>query len=448
MIARTGVQTRTRKSLLYPLALSLAVGMASALVCIAFRLVLRGLQWIFTGQGGLLADAAAHLSFGRRILIPVAGASLATLVTAWSRRHVAKNGASDYVEAVRFENGRLAFVGTAWRSIASALSIASGAAIGREGSMIQFAASCISSLRQRADATDLSLCDAVCCAVTGAVSSVYNAPIAGVFFGLEIVLGLRPFGRKAWTYVPRLVAAAAGAAGINWLLADQKALFVPAQSFSFQRADIFGVLATSAIIGLLGPIYLYLMKAGKILKSLPFPMIWSALLVGILSCAQPDTWGNGDSGVFKVLAGNVPIAVIAIILLARLLATSACTGSGVVGGVFTPTVFSGAAIGLFCGYGMGLLITNSSPQTSYALIGIACLLAAVTHAPFMAMFMAAELTGALDWLWVLAPACFLSLVISKRLSAQSFYAVATQDPVKTAPPKQLGPVSSKLPAEV
>lgn len=133
------------------------LGAASGLACVAVRLFFRMLQWVFVQQTGMLPTAAAALSPARRILIPVIGAALATVVVRMTRRSTQDLPFEEYVEAVRFNDGHIPFLSTAWRTVSSAFSVATGAAIGREGSMIQFAAAVTSWVGERAPVRPLSL---------------------------------------------------------------------------------------------------------------------------------------------------------------------------------------------------------------------------------------------------------------------------------------------------
>jgi chloride channel protein, CIC family len=180
---------RTVESLLAPGVWAVALGAASGSACVAVRLFFRLLQWVFVQQTGMLPIAAATLPSARRILTPIIGAALPTLVAWMMRRSVLDLRFEEYVEAVRFRNGRIPLLSTVWRTASSAFSVATGAAIGREGSMIQFAAAISSWVGERSPLLNLSLSRQVAYGAAAAVAGAYQAPIAGVFFATEIVLG-------------------------------------------------------------------------------------------------------------------------------------------------------------------------------------------------------------------------------------------------------------------
>jgi CIC family chloride channel protein len=177
-------------------------------------------------------------------------------------------------------------------------------------------------------------------------------------------------------------------------------------------------------MGALGPAYHWLIHSLRFARKLPAALLWSGALVGALSLFHTEVWGNGDVALSHIMQ-TTPMAVHAVlaVLALRLLATVFCVGTGTVGGVFTPTLFAGSAAGLLFGH----LLHAPSPVL-FAMVGMGCLLAAVTHAPWMAAFMAAELTGHLFLLPLLLPCCMLAGQLSKHLSPHSLYALATPEP--------------------
>ena len=118
---------RTVKSWLAPSVWAIVLGAASGSACVAVRLFFRLLQWVFVQQTGMLPIAAATLPPARRILTPVIGAALATLVVWMMRRWAPDLRFEDYVEAVRLRNGRIPLLSTVWRTVSSAFSVATGA---------------------------------------------------------------------------------------------------------------------------------------------------------------------------------------------------------------------------------------------------------------------------------------------------------------------------------
>ena len=408
------------------------VGLLSALICIAFRFSLVLMERIIIGQPGLLAEGAAHLPLWRRVATPVAGATIATLVTNWSRRYANSKGFVDYVEAVRSRVGQVSFAPTVWKVIASGFSLATGAAVGREGSMIQLAASSISLFGRKWKIQSISPERLVACGVAAAVATVYQAPVAGAFFALEIVLGIRVLSSEAIVEIPALLLSSMTGGLLSILVEGGKPLFKAATDPDLELRDVLSAAFTAAIIGLAGPLYLRITQGAREFKEFPLAVVWSGVLVGLLSCLQPEVWGNGDSGIHDIVGGKLTIAMAGSLLLLRLCATTTCVGAGVAGGVFTPTVFAGSVLGLLCGQVLHPSIPAHSLSLTYPILGMGCLLASVTRAPFMAAIIAAELTGTARLLPLTIVCCLLSWQIASKLSPQSIYDPATPEPATTA----------------
>jgi len=406
-------------SLLAPGVWAVVLGAASGLACVAVRLFFRLLQWIFVQQTGMLPIAAATLPPARRILTPIVGAALATLVAWMMRRSAPDLRFEEYVEAVRLRNGRIPLLSTVWRTVSSAFSVATGAAIGREGSMIQFAAAISSWVAERCPLRNLSLSRQVAYGAAAAVAAAYQAPIAGVFFAMEIVLG-----EWSWNDAPQLLLASSTGWLVSRFLLGAGPLFLVKGSLPITH-DLLWVLPLALVLGAAGPAYQRLLHLSGAAKRLPFALLWSGLAVGVLSLIEPKVWGNGDAALLGVLQNKSMLLGILSVLACRLAATTFCVGTGTVGGVFTPTLFVGAALGLAAGH-----LLHLPEPTILAICGMGLLMAAVTHAPFMAALMAVELTGQWHLLAIILPCNLLASLIARRISRESLYAIASPEPAQ------------------
>lgn len=146
------------------------------------------------------------------------------------------------------------------------------------------------------------------------------------------------------------------------------------------------------------------------------------LIVGLLSLFTPAVWGNGYSTVQSFLTAPPLLMIIAGIFLCKLCAVLASSGSGAPGGVFTPTLFIGLAIGMLYGRSLGLWFPDGEEITLLlGLTGMATLLAATTHAPIMSTLMICEMTGEYQLLPGLLIACVIASVISRTLHRDSIY---------------------------
>jgi chloride channel protein, CIC family len=398
---------------------AIVLGAASGSACVAIRLFFHLLQWVFVQQTSMLPIVAATLPPARRILTPIIGAALATLVLRMMRRWGPDWHFEEYVAAVRLRNGRIPLLSTVWRTASSAFSVATGAAIGREGSMIQFAAAISSWVGERSPLRNLSLSRQVAYGAAAAVAAAYQAPIAGVFFATEIVMG-----EWAWCDIPQLLLASSTGWLISCLLLGAGPLF-PVSGSLLITHELLWVLPLTLVLGAVGPAYQKLLHFSRVAERLPFPLLWSGLAVGVLSVIEPKVWGNGDAALLGILQNKTMLLGIAGVFTFRLIATTFCVGTGTVGGVFTPTLFAGAALGLVAGQ----LLHNPEPSI-LAICGMGLLMAAVTHAPVMAALMAVELTGQWHLLPIILPCTLLASLIARTISTESLYAIASPEPAQ------------------
>jgi CIC family chloride channel protein len=391
------------------------LGLVSGLACVGVRLTFRMLQWVLVQHTGLLPQAAATLSAERRVMTPIVGAALATAVLWAVRRWANPSHYREYVDAVRHDQGRIPFSSTLYRTVSSAFSVATGAAIGREGSMIQFATAVTSWLGKHSPVRSLSLARQVSYGAAAAVAAAYQAPVAGVFFAFEIVLGAWP-----WDEIPTVACASTAGWLVSRLVLGAGPLFAVHHTFSLNASALW-TIPLALLLGCIGPLYQLLFRSVHFASRWPAALLWGGVAVGFLSLWSPAVWGNGDVALLDALAGTAALRRIAFLFLLRLLATTVCVGTGTVGGVFTPTLFAGASLGLVAGD-----LLHVSQPVLFAIAGLSAFLAAVTHAPFMASLMAVELTGQYELLPLLLALSLGAWFVARRLSPRALYGASVQ----------------------
>ena len=369
------------------------IGICGALFSMLFREGVRLLELLFTGEDQSLVHAAAHLAWWHRAIVPVIGGVLAGLVLHFLGRRLVAAHAVDYMEAVLVGDGRIGFRATLVNALSSLLTIASGGSIGREGAMVQLAAMAGSRLGLLAHAPIPRLRLMVACGGAAGIAAAYNAPISGALFVSEIILGsiaMESFG-------PLVVASVTSSATIHHFLGYGPVYDVPPVHFMSNYELVFYVVL-GVLLGHLAPPFMALLdlaRAGFV--RLRLPLYWQlgagGLVVGVISIFVPQVWGNGYSVVGTILRGELAGVWLLAVLAAKVLATSATVGSRAVGGVLTPTLFIGSAVGaLYGGLLHQLLPTFTSIPAAYALIGMGGFLAATTHAPLTSILMLFEMT--------------------------------------------------------
>lgn len=428
---------RAERTVLLWLAAVLA-GLLAAAATLGFRLLIDAVEWIATGRAGSLVAAARTLSPAHRIGVVAAGGLLAGLVLhyglRWARRGPAGAQHIDYIDAARTQTIVLNDRTTLARTASALISVGTGASIGREGPMVQLAAWLTSWLARICPLSRPERNAILVCGIAAGIGSAYHAPIAGVVFVLELALGF--FSRH--TVAPVLIASATSSAVIYWLVEPRPLYAMP--PVPLIPTSLAVAIAAGVIFGALGWVLLKLLERSRSafarINSLPLRLGLGGMLVGLLSAAVPEVWGNGFSVVSQVLQGNLAWTAVALIVLAKLAAIVISTGSGAIGGVFTPTLFVGATGGYVVAHvassWLGAALVGD-PRVM-AVIGMAAVLAAVTHAPLMAIVMVLEITNQFQLTVPVMLACGVAYAISTRFGAQPLYGNPIEGHEPKAPP--------------
>jgi CIC family chloride channel protein len=185
---------------------------------------------------------------------------------------------------------------------------------------------------------------------------------------------------------------------------------------------LLGVLA--ALVSLVFINLLY--KTGDLFERLSIPSVLKpglgGLLIGAIGILLPHVFGVGYETINGALWGDISPAVLAMVLAAKLAATSLTLGSGGSGGVFAPSLFIGATLGALFGHGLGTLFPYwTAAPGAYALVGMGALVSGVTHAPITAILIIFELTNDYRIIPPLMFACVIAVLLSSHFSKDSIY---------------------------
>ena len=397
------------------------IGVVGALATVAFHEGMALTERIATQHPGSLVAAATLLAPWRRAVTPALG-GIAAGVFLWLARRAA-NGRKqpDYLENIAVGDGRQDVRGTLLRSASSLCTIGSGGSVGREGAMVQLAAATGSWIGQlgRFDGDDLRLL--LACGAAAGFAAAYDAALSGAIFIAEIVYGTLTIRRLG----PLMVASVISNVTVHQVLGYEPVYRIPPLRVStLWELPLFVLLG--ALLGVLAPLFMATLDGAhrqvkRLPIGLPLKLALGGLVVGLISAAVPQVWGNGYSVVNDVLHSPWPLTLVVTVLIAKVLATTATTGSGAVGGVFTPTIFVGAMLGMLAGSIAHALWPGSSLPVVYAVIGMGAFLAATTHAPLMSFLIVFEMTLEYQLVPALMLACLAAYHVSRAIRPQSIY---------------------------
>lgn len=400
--------------------LALLVGVVSGLGAVGFRYLLDLFQVLFFGS---YQDSLSPLGRYAVILLPATGGLFVGLLVYFLAREAKGHGVPEVMLAVSRNGGRIRGRVAVVKALASSICISSGGSVGREGPIVQIGSAAASFLGQRFGVSSTWIQVLVACGAAGGISATFNAPIAGVFFALEVIL--RSFSVQYFGLV--VISSVIADVISQMFLGNDPAFVVPHYSLTnpweLGLYALLGVL--SAILGLAFMRFLYFMEDRfDNLKWVPEylrPVIGGAG-VGAIGFFYPQIFGVGYGPIGGALAASYTLQLLAIIALMKILATSLTLGSGGSGGVFAPSLFIGAMAGSAFGEGAGLLFPGAvGPAGAYGVVGMAAVFTGAAWAPITAIIIVFEMTRDYNLMLPLMLAVVVSTFLSRRLSRDSIY---------------------------
>ena len=398
------------------------VGLCGAFSSVAFRESLNQMQLFLLHYNGPLEGAATTLPWWGRLLMPAVGGLVAGSILLFGQKWSTAGKAADFMEAVVLGNGVIRVRATIVKSLSSLVTISSGGSIGREGSMVQLASMLGSLLGRLGKFSPARLRLLVACGAAAGIACAYNAPLTGAFFVAEIVLGSIAMESIGPLIVSSVVATVIASQFLGAQPVYRMPSFGVTHNWQLIAHALLGVVA-----GLCAPLFLLLLRGGESMFSrMQLPVFLKlglgGLIVGAISIGEPGVWGNGYGVVENVLNNPWTWQALMTILVFKVLATVATTGSGAVGGVFTPTLFCGAVLGALYGEIMRALLPDAQISVgSFAVVGMGCFLAAMTRAPIMSILIVFEMTRDDATIMPLMLACVLAFYVARGVSPESVY---------------------------
>jgi chloride channel protein, CIC family len=393
------------------------VGFLGALAAEFFRRTSDIIHWLATGSDSEIISSFAQLPVWQKLAVPTLGGLMAG-VTLWIGNRLTtrtrQKTTTDYMEAIVVGNGNISVPASLVKTTSALFSISTGASIGREGPLVQISSLVASLIGRLRDFPIAQRRHLVACGAAAGIASAYNAPIAGSFFVAEIILGT-----VVVEALGPLILAAVVATFTAQLLHGGGPIYRSPGFNLHTYWELIPLSLVGVVSGLLAPLYLRFLRAverlfAKLVMPVPTKLALGGAIVGALAIVSPDVCGNGQGLLSTLFHQNWFSDEILAILLLKIVATAATFGSGAVGGVFTPTLFIGAAIGMLYGRALPFILPEFQLDPGmYGIVGMGSFIAATTGAPLMSILMGFELT--LDY--TLAPLLMVNCVIAYYCSS-------------------------------
>ncbi|WP_330300115.1 chloride channel protein [Streptomyces sp. NBC_00503] len=428
-LAANGAWDGLRRSQTGLLLAAVLVGAGAGLGAVGFRWLIEGVTKVLSGHDDY--SSAGHapnpyvpwLGLYFVLLAPVvAGAIYGPLVYRYAKE-ARGHGVPEVMYAVARQGGRIAPRVAVVKSIASALCIGGGGSVGREGPIVQIGSALGSTAGAvlRMDEERMRLM--VACGAAGGIAATFNAPLAGVFFAMELILRdftARGFGMVA---VSAVTASVIGRAALG----DERFLDLTPVGVDHVAAYALYVLlgVVAGAVGVLFTKVLYWVE--DICDAVWHGPEWlrpavGGLLLGAILLALPEMYGVGYPVLGKAAVGGYAVGFLLVLLVGKIVACSVTIGIGGSGGVFAPSLFVGAMLGSSFGQTMDHLapgVTGSA--MTYAVIGMGAVFAGSARAPITAVIIIFELTGEYGIILPLMAAIAVATGVSHALSRDTVY---------------------------
>ena len=434
------------------------VGMVGSCMSLFFEWMVEVIQWMLTGiWSDSRVGTFSLVEPEWRMFIPVAGGLVAGCILLFLKKRM-PGQATEYMEAMSIGNGLIKFRASALKVFSAAWSIASGAAIGKEGPIIQSSALIASTVGQRLHVSIPRLRLLVGCGAAAGFTTAFHAPFSGCLFVSEIIIGTVSMDILA----PLLIASCTGFVMLH-LLGDPSPLYSsPFESFTVFSQSLWCIaLGAAAAVAARGWVSL-LDAAARYLNGrqslLPLRLAAAGLVVGILAVFYPEVVGNGQALITGLVHEDygtrealvlllVKVSAVAVVFGCRIFIDFAHTpealakalealrpmtpgriiavfGCGTVGGAMTPTLYVGSMVGFIFSTVLTSLGMEGNHTVAYAMVGMASFFAVAAQAPLTALVMVVEFSMSGQMIYPLLIGVVSAYGTGKLIRARSMYAAS------------------------
>ena len=389
-------------------------GICSGLAAVALRLSLESvLEWLHPFR-----------QYGWAFILPAVGALLSSLYLEKIAREGAGHGVPEVIYSVSRHGGLLRFRSSYSRLISSFLTIGSGGSAGPEAPVVMSGSAIGSNIAKFLGLNDRQRITLLGCGTAGAIASIFNAPIAGLVFSIEVILG-------EWKFVniiPIAIAAVAGAQVSQAIIPDQ--VIFTHLPFQVGGSDILPSLCLAVVTALVSVLFTKVLRqTGKIAKKSTLPFWARAIIggstVGIIGMFMPVVLAEGYHSIQSMISGTFSMGIFFafVAVFAKLFATAMTLGWGGSGGIFAPCLVIGSLTGIVFHKALFFLLPTMgcAREGAYALLGMTGLVSGVMQAPLTGIFLIVEITGGYEAILPLIVVSSISSTMSHYIEPASFY---------------------------
>ncbi|MFC1474441.1 chloride channel protein [bacterium] len=402
--------------------LAVVVGVLSGLGAVGFRYLIEFFKRFFFEGGRTLLFS--YIGEHYVVLIPAIGGLIVGPLIYYFAREAKGHGVPEVKANIALHGGRIRPRVAIIKSLASSICIGSGGSVGREGPIVQIGSSLGSSIGQLFKLRPDLIKGLLACGAAGGISATFNAPLGGVIFAMEVILG----NFTTNTFVS-LALASFSAAFVAFQFYGAEAAF-GAHEFIYHgpREILFYIMMgiLSAVVAFIFVKMLYYTEDlwEKIKFPEQFKPVVGGLLIGGLGFYYPYLFGVGYEGVGQALQANLKLVPLLVLLVLKIIATSTTIGSGGSGGVFAPSLFVGAMAGGAFGKIVGMMYPGMEATAgAFSLVGMGAVFAAAASAPVTSIIILFELTDDYHLILPIMVSCAVSYLVFKQFTREDIYSL-------------------------
>jgi len=404
-----------------PMAAAAVVGAVAGLAAVVFLQLIELVEWLIIDQlyGEALADTPAWLIF----LAPALGGLLvAPIVMRWVPE-ARGGGVPDVIISVETRRSRIRPRVAIGKAVASALTIGSGGSGGTEGPIVQIGSAFGSTVGQALRLSEENTRLLLASGAAAGVAAIFNAPIAGVFFALEVIL--RQFTTRNFSVV--VLASVVGTVTAVAFRGDSPALDIPAYHLEHPAEILLCILlgALAAIAAIAFTRLLYAAEdLGRRQRRIPLLLLPAVggIFVGLLGLWNEGALGIGDAATDAALVGSLSVRTMLLLLVLKMATTVITLSSGGSSGVFRPSLMMGAMLGGAFGLiADAIFPADLAPPGAYATVGMAAMFGGAARAPITSILIIFEMTRDYDLMLPLMTATVAATVVASSIDRLNIY---------------------------
>ena len=412
--------------------ISLVIGLISGTAALILKKLIHYLGETLVGNFKESSENYLFLAF------PVIGIIITVLIVKFLVKDDLGHGVAKVLGSISLKKGKIKSHHTFSSMITSTFTIGFGGSVGAEAPVVLTGAAIGSNLARFFKLSHTETMLLLGCGATGAIAGIFKAPLAGIIFTLEVLM----LDLTMASLLPLLISGISAAALAYYFMGDAVLFkFNLINTFDSSNIPFYIILGIfSGIISLyFTRMTMFMERRFKLIKKLYLRIMTGGLVLGLLIFVFPPLWGEGYTAINKVFNGLGPnlldnsmffsykdnpwfiVVFLLMLIFFKVMAMTATTATGGVGGIFAPTLFVGAIGGYFVASFANLALGMNLPVDNFALSGMGAMMAGVMHAPLLGIFLTAEITGGYQLFFPLIISATASYLTIMRFEPYSIY---------------------------